>query len=118
MLSTVESMLTTTPLRKPRDGLVPTPTMSRVPMDDHSAMTQQILVVPTSSPVMSCLPRDLPMPPPYLAAVLSTTWSRNRRSIDVAFCPEARSWASTPPSRPSLSFQSSLPSLTSTPSSM
>src|ERR1700730_1920409 len=60
-LSTVESILTTTPLRRPRDGLVPTPTMSRVPMDDHSAMTQQILVVPTSSPVMSCRPLDLPM---------------------------------------------------------
>ena len=64
MLSTVESMLTTTPLRRPRDGLVPTPTMSTVPMDDHSAMTQQILVVPTSSPVMSCRPLDLAMAPP------------------------------------------------------
>ena len=55
---------------------------------------------------------------PYLAAVLSTTWSRNRRSIDVAVWPEARSCASTPPSRPRRSSQSSLPSRTSTPSSM
>ena len=32
MDSTVESMLTTTPLRSPREGLVPTPTMSRLPI--------------------------------------------------------------------------------------
>src|SRR5215475_3262546 len=63
MLSTVESMLTTTPLRNPREGLVPTPTMSSVPMEDHSAMMQQILVVPTSRPVMSCRPLPLPMSP-------------------------------------------------------
>src|SRR5262249_59230414 len=48
---------------------------------------------------------ELPSPPsahvaPYLFAVLSTTWSRKRRSIDVTLCPEALSWASTPPSRP------------------
>jgi len=53
MDSTVESMFTTTPLRSPRDGLTPTPMMSRLPTGDQSAMTQQILVVPTSSPAMT-----------------------------------------------------------------
>src|SRR5262245_6440590 len=48
--STVESMLTTTPLRRPRHGLMPTPTTSSSPSGDHSAITQQDLVVPTSSP--------------------------------------------------------------------
>jgi len=48
--STVESMLTTTPRRRPRDGAVPTPTMSRPPSGDGRAMTAQIFVVPTSSP--------------------------------------------------------------------
>src|SRR5262249_33873443 len=66
---------------------------------------------------------ELPSPPSahvaaYLFAVLSTTWSRKRRSIDVTLCSEARSWASTPPSRPRRASQSSLPMRTSTPSSM
>ena len=62
MASTVESMLTTTPLRSPRDGLTPMPTMSRPPPEEASAMTQQILVVPTSSPAITCRPLPLAMP--------------------------------------------------------
>jgi hypothetical protein len=67
--STVESMLTTTPLRRPREGLTPTPMMSRLPTGDQSAMTQQILVVPTSSPAMTCRVRDLAI------ALLTGSWS-------------------------------------------
>src|SRR5262245_21026334 len=48
--STVASMFTTTPLRRPRDGAVPTPTTSMPPLAFGSAMTAQIFVVPTSSP--------------------------------------------------------------------
>src|SRR6266545_1696933 len=63
MDSTVESMLTTTPLRRPRDGLTPTPMMSRLPTGDHSAITQQIFVVPTSSPAITWRPLALAMSP-------------------------------------------------------
>src|SRR5437870_2971923 len=55
---------------------------------------------------------------PYLAAVLSTTWSRNRRSMDVTDWFVARSCAATRWSRPSRLSQSSRPSLTSTPFTM
>src|SRR5712692_2746867 len=63
MDSTVESILTTTPLRRPRDGLTPTPMMSRLPTGDHSAITQQIFVVPTSSPAITWRPLVLAMSP-------------------------------------------------------
>src|SRR5215471_12647040 len=61
--STVESMLTTTPLRSPRHGLTPTPTMSRLPTGDHSAITQHDLVVPTSSPAITWRALALAIPP-------------------------------------------------------
>src|SRR5262245_47765777 len=61
--STVESMLTTTPLRRPRHGLSPTPTMSSSPAGDHSAMTQHDLVVPTSSPAITWRVLALAIPP-------------------------------------------------------
>src|SRR5579885_2618408 len=50
MDSTVLSMLTTTPLRRPRDGLDPTPTMSTPPSSVTWATTATTLVVPMSSP--------------------------------------------------------------------
>src|SRR5688572_33083089 len=50
MASTVESMLTTTPRRSPRDGALPTPTTSRPPPAVGAPITAQILVVPTSRP--------------------------------------------------------------------
>ena len=46
---TVCSMFTTTPLRRPVEGLVPTPTTS-TPSGVSSPTTAQILVVPMSSP--------------------------------------------------------------------
>src|SRR5262249_52541523 len=64
--STVESRLTMTPLRRPRDELAPTPTTSRVPRGDHSAMTQQPWVVPMSTPAMTCRPFALGMISPSL----------------------------------------------------
>ena len=51
--STVESMLTTTPLRRPRDAAAPTPTTSSPPSELTSAMIAQILVVPTSRPTIT-----------------------------------------------------------------
>jgi len=49
---TVCSMLTTTPLRSPVEGLVPMPTTS-TPSGESSPTTTQILVVPISSPTIS-----------------------------------------------------------------
>ena len=116
MDSTVESILTTTPFRRPREGFVPTPTISRFPSGDHSAMTQQILVVPTSSPAITLRPLALGIGLPHFTWGLRTTWSRKRRSMEATASPVARSCASTPWSRPSLASHSSLPSRTSTPS--
>ncbi len=48
--STVLSMSTTTPLRRPRDGLDPTPMMFTVPSSVTSATMAQIFVVPMSNP--------------------------------------------------------------------
>ncbi len=48
--STVASRLTTTPLRRPREGASPTPTIRVSPPAIGSATTQQIFVVPMSRP--------------------------------------------------------------------
>ena len=51
MESTVASMSTTTPLRRPREGWVPMPTTS-IPFSVRSATITQIFVVPMSSPTI------------------------------------------------------------------
>jgi hypothetical protein len=56
MASTVESMFTTTPRRRPREGALPTPTTSRAPPGLGAPITAQIFVVPTSSPTTSSGP--------------------------------------------------------------
>jgi len=50
MDSTVLSISTTTPLRRPREGLDPTPIILRPPASATSATIAQIFVVPMSSP--------------------------------------------------------------------
>ena len=116
--STVESMLTTTPLRRPREALAPTPTMSRSPLGDHSAMTQQILVVPTSSPAMICRPFALGMVSPSLRCRVSEHDLVAEAQIDgrSASRPACRAAPARPAARPSRASQSSLPSRTSMPS--
>src|SRR5690554_5238612 len=48
----VRSRLTTTPLRRPSEGTVPSPMMSSTPSEATSPITVQIFVVPMSSPTM------------------------------------------------------------------
>src|SRR5512137_2409693 len=64
MEATVLSMLITTPLRKPRDGLVPIPMISS-PSSETLPTMAQIFVVPISSPTMmlSRLPVFMVSPP-------------------------------------------------------
>jgi hypothetical protein len=71
----VRSRFTTTPLRRPSEGTVPSPMMSRTPSPATSPITVQILVVPMSSPTMMrsslmvrcSLPRGRPRHAPSLA---------------------------------------------------
>ena len=60
MESTVASMLTTTPLRSPRDGLWPRPMTSTTPLPFFSATMAQTFVVPMSRPTIT--PLSLPIP--------------------------------------------------------
>src|SRR5690606_14178309 len=48
----VRSRLTTTPLRRPSEGTVPSPMMSSTPSEATSPITVQIFVVPMSRPTM------------------------------------------------------------------
>ena len=52
---TVDSMLITTPRRRPRDGVVPTPMISSCPVALNSPMMAQTFVVPMSSPTIELL---------------------------------------------------------------
>ena len=55
MALTVFSMLTTTPLRKPSDLAVPTPTTLKFSMSSPSTAIAHIFVVPMSSPTIKLL---------------------------------------------------------------
>ena len=70
MACTVFSILTTTPLRKPSDLAVPTPTMLRTSLQLESAATAQILVVPISRPTTifwDLLCEDIHVPHPEVS---------------------------------------------------
>src|SRR5271170_1531634 len=62
--STVASILTTTPLRKPAHGTTPCPRSPIEPSAADSATSAQTLLVPTSNPASTfligvCSPRDV-----------------------------------------------------------
>src|SRR5690606_1949565 len=82
MDETVDSMLTTTPLRSPLLGCVPIPMMSIPPSSVSSATIAQILVVPMSSPTM--------ISPPFCLAMVSlqsppfSGWVLLRRFVGAA----------------------------------
>ncbi len=61
---TVDSMLMITPRRKPREGYMPTPVISRTPVSLNWPITAHTLVVPISSPtrISSCANLLLPFP--------------------------------------------------------
>src|SRR5690554_863335 len=59
---TVFSILTTTPLRKPLDGLVPTPVICNTPFSEISPITARIRLVPISSPTTASLKALPPLP--------------------------------------------------------
>ena len=104
--STVESMLTTTPLRIPCEGLEPTATMSR-PLSVISPTTARILVVPMSRPTtrLSFLGIATPrgaravragLRPPARARRLLRP-RRGRRALAAAASPAGRRPAPAPP---------------------
>jgi hypothetical protein len=53
---TVLSMLITTPRRSPREGVVPTPRISRLPVSLIAPTMAQTFVVPMSNPTISSSP--------------------------------------------------------------
>jgi hypothetical protein len=48
----VDSMLTTTPLRRPDEGATPTPMISKTPFSLYSPTTARVLAVPMSRPTI------------------------------------------------------------------
>src|SRR3990172_12217808 len=64
--STVSSMLTTIPLRSPREGLIPTPTIWTSPSRSYSPTSVHTLVVPTS---MAAVTLSFAISPPCCFAI-------------------------------------------------
>ncbi|CAI8032528.1 hypothetical protein GBAR_LOCUS18385 [Geodia barretti] len=83
---TVASMLMTTPRRSPRDGVVPTPMISRRPSCPICAMIAHTLLVPISSPTirssratLTHRPRRPPTAPAARPPAIVTQPTRHRR---------------------------------------